>query len=111
VGLHVREREPEPRLDQVGDGRDEGDVQLSAGRDPALGRGTVEVADDLGLSGRVAGEPNPDMAAPPFVLTQASDQVADDLAITDGDRAARAFLLPGARDSRARVLDRRQQAL
>jgi hypothetical protein len=107
----VPERDPEPGLGQLGERRDERQVEEGTALDPGRGGRAVEVPDRLGLPGGVAREPDPGVAVPPLVLGDASDQVADELAVADGGRSARRLLSPGAGDRRRGVLERGEQRL
>jgi hypothetical protein len=111
VGLHVGEAEPQPRVDELRDGRDEREVQPGAVRHPRLRGERIEVAHDLRLAGGVTGMRDPHVAAPEPVVGDPSGEVAGDPPVRDGDGAARSLERPGAFDLAERIDELRQERL
>ena len=106
-GVHVlhAETDVEPGVDERAVvGRDEHVVPVSALVDPALRGGTVEVARELGLLDRVAGELHPDVGAPERVPRRAQEEprhaAAGHCDRSGGVVASRQLLHLGARDVR-----------
>src|SRR5262249_34691023 len=87
------EAEPQPRLHELPDRGDGDEVAGHAVGDPAVGCDRIEVADELRLSNGMAGDVAPDMR-PDLVLATRAEQVADDLAVLQGDRARCVLPLP-----------------
>src|SRR4051812_2615906 len=62
------ERKPEPRIDESGvGGRHEHVVTVPAAVDPVLGRGGVQIPNDLWLANGVPRQFDPDVGAPALV--------------------------------------------
>ena len=70
---------------------------------PALGRGAVEIPDELGLGRRVTGVSDPDVgAAPVSLVVGRADEVAGEAAVEEPRCSARPVAAPGRLDFRAR---------
>ena len=111
VGLHVREAEPEPGLDELRQGGDEREVQPGPLRYPPSRGGRVEVAHELRLAGGVTRVRDPDVAAPEPALHDPPGKEAGDKPVLERDRAARPLGDPGARQLRPRIVELGQERL
>ena len=94
--------------DLVVERRHDGVVARAALVDPALRRECVEIANDLGLGGRVPGRLDPDVRAPGLIVLARPEEKPDQLAVAERDGARRVFLRPQRGDlcaSRAGILE------